>query len=530
MHARRTLAALVCVLVAACGPEPRPEYRPYATPIELDAAPGSPLTGPTAGPLPSDDPDAALRLHVGVLGLADADTTSTSPLDAKVVLVVARPDATPLRPTTSGDQGLRLAAGDERDALASAIELGELGRVDLLAEATAAVPLGAMVLLTLGDPDDPRTALTFAVWREDAPRLAVLARRPSLPTDPLGAADDALDAMRDDAPRKPRPTRAPSPSEWPLQVAVLSPTVLPTGGRCSIVVPRPQPGWPNASLVVQLELTAAPRRGDEERADHEAALQLCRDLCARAVEHVATRSRVPATGLSGALSALSSPARRGPALVYLASSTGARLAEDVALAGDSLLVSDVAHDVLAEPVTDAELGFRLERSALLRLADRAENGEMPPAQDALLTLGAGQLARDPAVLTELVAQAVDLADLRALLVDENLAFLEDAEPSARVRAYDWLDARDLAPAGYDPLGPRDERRAALDAWLEQEDAASTATSDDAARPATSPADAGTPTTTTPATPSPAPTDTNPAAPATDTARAARVPWTAEACA
>jgi hypothetical protein len=30
-----------------------------------------------------------------------------------------------------------------------------------------------------------------------------------------------------------------------------------------------------------------------------------------------------------------------------------------------------------------------------------------------------------------------------------------------VRAYDWLAARAGAPAGYDPLGSREERRRAL---------------------------------------------------------------------
>ena len=37
--------------------------------------------------------------------------------------------------------------------------------------------------------------------------------------------------------------------------------------------------------------------------------------------------------------------------------------------------------------------------------------------------------------------------------------------AARVRAFEWLGARGLAPAGYDPLASRQERRAALDAAM-----------------------------------------------------------------
>jgi hypothetical protein len=51
------------------------------------------------------------------------------------------------------------------------------------------------------------------------------------------------------------------------------------------------------------------------------------------------------------------------------------------------------------------------------------------------------------------------------VIAENLSYLEDASPSARVRAYDWLRTRGRAPAGYDPLGTIKERRNALDAAL-----------------------------------------------------------------
>jgi hypothetical protein len=58
------------------------------------------------------------------------------------------------------------------------------------------------------------------------------------------------------------------------------------------------------------------------------------------------------------------------------------------------------------------------------------------------------------------------ASLDARLVSENLIYLEDSSPSARVRANDWLAARGRAPAGFDPLGPPRQRREALERALD----------------------------------------------------------------
>jgi len=52
--------------------------------------------------------------------------------------------------------------------------------------------------------------------------------------------------------------------------------------------------------------------------------------------------------------------------------------------------------------------------------------------------------------------------LDARVIAENLIYLEDASPASRVRAYDWLQSRGRAPAGFDPLGTPRERRDALE--------------------------------------------------------------------
>jgi hypothetical protein len=67
------------------------------------------------------------------------------------------------------------------------------------------------------------------------------------------------------------------------------------------------------------------------------------------------------------------------------------------------------------------------------------------------------------------------------LTAENRILLEDASPASRLRAYDWLAVRGLAPAGFDPFGSLAERRAALLAAAEAEEAAAAARATEAAR-------------------------------------------------
>ena len=76
---------------------------------------------------------------------------------------------------------------------------------------------------------------------------------------------------------------------------------------------------------------------------------------------------------------------------------------------------------------------------------------------------AGEVGRFPRLHEALLAASVDEADLAARLAAENRVFLEDSSPAARVRAFDWLKARGLEPASYDPLAARGARRAALEA-------------------------------------------------------------------
>ena len=84
------------------------------------------------------------------------------------------------------------------------------------------------------------------------------------------------------------------------------------------------------------------------------------------------------------------------------------------------------------------------------------------ALQGILLRHAGEPARYPRLVDTLLGVSVDTADFDLRLVAENRAFLEDSRPAARVRAFDWLTARGLAPEGFDPLGSSKSRRAALE--------------------------------------------------------------------
>jgi hypothetical protein len=85
---------------------------------------------------------------------------------------------------------------------------------------------------------------------------------------------------------------------------------------------------------------------------------------------------------------------------------------------------------------------------------------MPAELSAVLTNYAGEPGRHASSIKEILHGVSSRQDLENRLLAENLIFLEDSSPAARVRAFGWLTARHQAPMGFDPLGsPRDRRNA-----------------------------------------------------------------------
>jgi hypothetical protein len=173
-----------------------------------------------------------------------------------------------------------------------------------------------------------------------------------------------------------------------------------------------------------------------------------------------------------ALSALAGPKSIRPALLILAGVSRARIASDLVLVADDAQIGALADEVrrfAAEGAGPslADLQWFLDRYAVLAMCTSAEKGSLPPELQSVLALHAGEVARRPDAVLELLKQAGNSDALAQRLVAENLIALEDNSPGARVRAYDWLNAQGRAPAGFDPLGDAKTRRAAIDRSINQ---------------------------------------------------------------
>jgi hypothetical protein len=177
------------------------------------------------------------------------------------------------------------------------------------------------------------------------------------------------------------------------------------------------------------------------------------------------------SGLRSALLSLGRVEARRAVLVFLADQTQASICQDIALVADDATLAALTERVQAgtsnaESVASVDaIGWVLDRSALSLLAEQSAEGKLPPELAAVLSSQAGEAGRRADSLEEVLRGAGSRKDLAARLVAENLIYLEDPSPGARVRAYDWLSARKLAPEGYDPMGDVRQRREALERAL-----------------------------------------------------------------
>lgn len=264
---------------------------------------------------------------------------------------------------------------------------------------------------------------------------------------------------------------------------VLEPALVPGGEGLHLAFAAPQPGAPRGAYLLRLRLVDRPGA-------HLTEAIVARSRTTLEAQHAVA----PTTAARGegefqfeSQSALRSMRRhelQRPALIFLAQTTGARLCEDLALvAGPEALGEFLTHtgqlegDAQLADAGPAAFGWLLERSALEWLALRAEDesGELEPELAGLWWRHTGELGSFPDMVREALARCADREQLVQLFVEENRLFLEDTHPAARVRAYDWLALRQLAPADFDPLGPRAERRDALHRAAAELEAAARAT-------------------------------------------------------
>ncbi len=246
------------------------------------------------------------------------------------------------------------------------------------------------------------------------------------------------------------------------------------GRRLEVLFRAASLEFPAGGYLLQLELVRRPEESmaapiARSREAIEASTKRAQERSARFQEQMIVRSE-------SMVAALQRGELQRPAVVFIAQSSGSRVAEELALSAEAESLGEFVRYAAERrgetpPKNTTELGWLVERRALLWLLERREDEEraMEPELYALLTRAGGELSTYPDLFRELVQSSRNMTDLWSHIEQENRVFLEDARPGPRVRAFDWLDAQGLAPAGFDPLAERPQRREALARYEESLD-------------------------------------------------------------
>jgi hypothetical protein len=452
MASARRIALLLAASLAACA-APRGARAPLRTEVSHFA--GTVLSGPTGEPSPAELASGALGLRLRIALVPHAADGEVLPAR----LIVAENAADPF--VTRSE----LAAGARLSQVAAPSESLWATQVE-----EALLRGGTMVLSVEPErtlPEGPRPG-----WD----RLELELSRRSEPGEQLDCALVLTARARLSGPVASGPEgQAPEQPELRERI-LLDGAPQPGGSAWSFAFPAPSASEPDLTLLVEVQVLAAADPAAVERAvakQDAARRERESDESAPGAESLRIQT-------GSAVQALARRDLQRPALLYLAGETRAELLSELALTLDAEPLGDLLQAVregLAQQpdALEAEqLGWILERASwhwVLARASEQRDAEdhVPGPLDALLLQLAGEAGRWPDFALDALAQSADAQAFAARLEEENLIFLEDADPAARVRAWDWLAARGRAPAGFDPLASSAERRAALAALREASD-------------------------------------------------------------
>jgi len=472
----RTPWWLACLLVGCAATHSTKAPRaPTLEPALVHYA-GSPLAGAAedAGAL-EPEPASSYAVHARLYALAhpagafhakpdDApgpgSAETFTPLSAHTRLAAAVRGVEPIRPAADLGLAARIAGGLEARAWVAELEAAPAFERRLVAEFDGALPAGVTAALSLSS----REALEVPGEGGMKSRVALeIARGP-------GGIEAAV--MREELAAEPGQTGAIDPTARVLlrEYGLLDLAPVLDGAPLVFEILRP-PGEPKAlPLCWVVELVSAPADAQLHARAHERMLAETAANARSARTRRAHLARAEEHGreMQNALAALRGLSQARPALVFLASATGAGLAGDLTLLVDDAALERFVKEVL-DSVPDAQaaaqegatLGFVLESRAWAFLTRDMDEQPLAPEMLGLLVAHGGELARSVGAVEDVLAGAKDLPALQARIVQENRDALEDASAAVRVRARDWLAARSLAPRGYDPLASLAERRKAL---------------------------------------------------------------------
>jgi hypothetical protein len=467
-HCRHySFAILAMLMLTGCPPHPQ-AAPPLAVPTTLFDAGyfwGSPLSGPTAspttgpatGPIPAATPSDSLSVQVTFIALENVPATNYPPVGSRAVFVSSTGAGNAVLPAAELTRPATIADLKSADGLAADLTNGHAGRTTPMHRFTAALPPGVTATFAALDPVQLMDLVTGQPTRRS---LQVMVSRPAVPAGRPQIALVLKDVLRLKKDRL----------DLRTELALFD---LPPGDptHTAMIVPFHFDDAQSKAVAVMVEISP----GNAETAHVAATADCLKQLAAPAATQPApaTGEANPWSTVTAAVQSLTGVAGRRSSLAFLADQTGASLCEDLAMEADDAVLTQLVKNIQAKvaahslPTNDSNVGWLLDHTALellAKISNDAANGTTPmPAElTSVLTTHTGEVGRHPSSLDDVLRGLSTRAELDNRLLAQNLIFLEDSSPASRVRAFDWLNSRHHAPAGYDPLGPVKARREAIE--------------------------------------------------------------------
>ncbi len=433
---------------------------------------GNPLAGAQPVPQPFIQQDA-WAVHIRLIGMEQPVAPVLEPLAAHARLLATIEGDDPFLATPSVTQPARYGMGAEAEAFVRDTDAGNQGRTIELANFRGVVCAGVTAYqeLSAGSATTGNARrLRVAVYRPAPPSARATNQPPPPPVElallvqtPQSASPEPPPASQGDS------TATPSPESVPTrETALISQPMDATGQSVVLLTPFTAAGTQIHSIAAIIELSLP----SADRAFEDAAGMMLADLQAAAAAATARQAAPPPGALdkpfvTRVIEAMAYGENRRAAIVYLASRTDARLAEQTAMAADDDFLNQFSLSIAdaigrQDQWTPQQAGWQLDRIGFELLARTAMKKRLSPELTGVLITLAGEAGRSPAAMEQILANLSSRKDFDNRLIAENFIALEDSSPAARVRAYDWLKAHGRQPAGYDPLGDAKQRSAAIE--------------------------------------------------------------------
>jgi hypothetical protein len=482
-------AIALAVTVAVTGCRATRERRPLVAPdLAADTAwyVGSALSGPVPGE-PSSDPAAFDRVKLEAWALARLPSDLLDPLSSHAPLIAYRGGEYALLSTGQRSEGARYGSGpDAAEALRKALESGSLGPVASVGALEGFVGGGTTIRFVLHERTRDSDGRALDPIEVSSPSIEMRVHRPSDdPSRKQVALVLVSPPAREDA-QAGRTNRSNRPVAPSLALAVVEVVLLPpiegteAALRC-VIVRSPFDAGTAQGLAVVLEMLPAASPDAESVEAHAREWKRWKESVPREKPPSGREEPVPETlethvELETTLRRLEDPTRRRAALAFLARETGASFAEELCLTAPDALLEKIADRLREESeglsgedgtASRRDIGWKVEKVTLLATGEALLAGDDPDFPfEASLIRHFGVLGTRKGLLGSFVLEESEtLEGLERLVLHENLDALLDRSPAVRVRAFDWLAGRGMAPPGYDPLASDSERREALDRYI-----------------------------------------------------------------